>query len=110
MSTTTHMTDSAYGSGELRAELVTRGHVDLVNPAPNRSAFPGGFTVDDFVVDHINRVATCPAGVTRHIGPAAAAAKKATTPARTKIVDTTPSQPLASNTTPPIQPKTLEPA
>ena len=25
----------------------------------------GGFTVDDFVVDHTNRTATCPAGVTR---------------------------------------------
>jgi hypothetical protein len=39
-----------------------------------------------------------------------AAAKKATIPARTKIVDATPTQPLASNTTPPIQPKTLDPA
>jgi len=59
--------DSAYGSGELRAELVAGGHVDRVKPAPTRSAVPGGFTVDDFTVDHANRTATCPAIVTRSI-------------------------------------------
>ncbi len=64
------LADSAYGSGELRAELITRGHVDLVKPAPTRSAVLGGFTVDDFAVDHTNRTATCPAAVTRNIGRA----------------------------------------
>jgi hypothetical protein len=59
------LADSAYGSGQLRTELATRGHVDLVKPAPLRPAVPGGFTVDDFVVDHTERTVTCPAGVTR---------------------------------------------
>ena len=63
------LADSAYGSGELRAELVGGGHVDRVKPAPTRSAVPGGFTVDDFTVDHGARTATCPAGLTRHISP-----------------------------------------
>jgi hypothetical protein len=27
------LADSAYGSGEFRAELIARGHVDLVKPA-----------------------------------------------------------------------------
>jgi IS5 family transposase len=61
------LADSAYGSGELRAELVADGHVDRVKPAPTRSAVPGGFTVDDFTVDHTARTATCPAGLTRNI-------------------------------------------
>ena len=61
------LADSAYGSGELRAELVAGGHVDVVKPAPTRSAVPGGFTVDDFIVDHTARTATCPAGLTRNI-------------------------------------------
>ena len=63
----TVLADSAYGSGEFRAELIARGHVDLVKPAPTRPAVPGGFTVDDFTVDHTNRTATCPAGLTRTI-------------------------------------------
>jgi IS5 family transposase len=63
----TVLADSAYGSGELRAELAARGHVDLVKPAPLRSAGAGGFTVDDFVVDHTNRLVTCPAAVVRPI-------------------------------------------
>ncbi|MFZ0835471.1 MAG: IS1182 family transposase [Mycobacterium sp.] len=61
------LADSAYGSGEFRAELVERGHLDRVKPAPTRSAVPGGFTVDDFTVDHNNRTATCPNGLTRTI-------------------------------------------
>jgi transposase len=61
------LADSAYGSGDLRAELVAGCHVDVVKPAPTRSAVPGGFTVDDFTVDHIARTATCPAGLTRNI-------------------------------------------
>ncbi len=63
----TVLADSAYGSGELRAELAAAGHLDRVKPAPTRSAVAGGFTVDDFTVDHTNRVATCPAGLTRNI-------------------------------------------
>lgn len=61
------LADCAYGSGELRAELAHRGHADLVKPAPLRSAIAGGYTADDFVIDHANRTVICPAGVTRHI-------------------------------------------
>jgi IS5 family transposase len=63
----TVLADSAYGSGELRAELVTQGHADRVKPAPTRATVPGGFTIDDFTVDHDNRTATCPNGLTRPI-------------------------------------------
>jgi IS5 family transposase len=59
--------DSAYGSGEFRAHLVEAEHVDRVKSAPLRSAVAGGFTVDDFVVDHTAGTATCPAGTTRTI-------------------------------------------
>jgi IS5 family transposase len=61
------LADSAYGSGELRAELAAGGHVDLVKPAPTRAAVPGGFTVDDFTIDHTAGIATCPAGLRRTI-------------------------------------------
>jgi IS5 family transposase len=63
--------DSAYGTGEFRAELSGRGHIDRVKPAPARGAIPSGFTVDDFTVDHDNRTVTCPNGLPRpisHIG------------------------------------------
>jgi hypothetical protein len=63
----TVLADSAYGSGELRAELVAGGHGDLVKPAPLRPAVPGGFTVDDFTIDHTTATVTCPAGVIRSI-------------------------------------------
>jgi IS5 family transposase len=66
----TVLADSAYGSGEFRAELARRGHLDRVKPAPTRAAVPGGFTVDDFTVEHDQQTATCPAGVTRRISTA----------------------------------------
>jgi IS5 family transposase len=71
------LADSAYGSGELRTELAARGHVDLIKPAPLRPAVPGGFTVDDFVVDHSHRTVTCPAGVTRTLSRTGLATFKA---------------------------------
>jgi IS5 family transposase len=71
------LADSAYGSGEFRAELLERSHVDLVKPAPARPAVPGGFSIDDFDVDHVNRTVTCPAGITRTITPAGRAVFKA---------------------------------
>ncbi len=61
------LADSAYGSGELRAALTARGHIDLVKPAPTRSVIPGGFTVDDFAIAHAERTASCPAGLVRPI-------------------------------------------
>jgi IS5 family transposase len=65
------------GLGELRAELHAGGHLDLVKPAPTRSAVPGGFTVDDFTVDHTARTATCPAGITKNISATGVATFKA---------------------------------
>lgn len=63
----TVLADSAYGSGELRAELTERGHTDRVKPAPARKFIPDGFTVDDFTVNHAEGTATCPNGLTRTI-------------------------------------------
>ncbi len=53
--------------GEFRAELAEGGHTDRVKPAPTRSAVPGGFTVDDFTVEHTAGTASCPNGVTKKI-------------------------------------------
>ena len=61
------LADSAYGTGEFRAELAKHGHIDRVKPAPIPRIGPNGFTVDDFTVDHDNRTATCPNGLTRPI-------------------------------------------
>jgi IS5 family transposase len=63
----TVLADAAYGSGEFRAQLAARGHIDRVKPPPARRPLAGGFTVDDFTVDHDNRTATCPNGLTRPI-------------------------------------------
>jgi hypothetical protein len=63
----TVLADSAYGSGPFRTELAERGHLDRVKPRPPQSAIPGGFTVDDFTVDHTTGTATCPNGLTRTI-------------------------------------------
>ena len=43
------------------------GHVALVKPWPVNPAVPGGFTVDDFVVDEVAGTVTCPNGVTRPV-------------------------------------------
>jgi IS5 family transposase len=61
------LADAAYGSGDFRAHLRTSRHRDRVKPAPLRAAVPGGFTIDDFTVDHRGRRVTCPAGVVRTI-------------------------------------------
>ncbi len=39
----------------------------MVKPWPVNSAVPGGFTVDDFTIDHTARTVTCPAGTTRPV-------------------------------------------
>ena len=64
--------DSAYGTGDLRAELAGRGHTTVIKPPPVRPAIPDGYTVDDFTVDETAGIVTCPNGVTRHITPARA--------------------------------------
>ena len=66
--------DSAYGSGETRAELRRRGHDPVIKPIPLRQPIPGGFTRDDFAIDHHAGTATCPAGHTVAITASGAAA------------------------------------
>jgi IS5 family transposase len=58
------LADTAYGSGETRAQLRVRGHRQLIKPKPLPAAVPGGFTRDDFDVDHAKGIVTCPAGIT----------------------------------------------
>jgi hypothetical protein len=62
--------DSAYGTGELREAIGDAGHEAVIKPKPLHPAVEGGFTVDDFTVDHDTRQATCPAGITRPVRPA----------------------------------------
>src|SRR5665647_2446492 len=61
------LADSAYGSGELLAAVAVAGRVALIKPMPIQRPVTGGFTIDDFTVDHTARTATCPAEVTRPI-------------------------------------------
>jgi IS5 family transposase len=58
------LADSAYGSGDTRAELRKARHTQAIKPIPLRAPVPGGFDRDDFIVDHDARSATCPAGHT----------------------------------------------
>ena len=62
--------DTAYGGGETRAALRAAGHAQLIKPIPLRPATPGGFTRDDFTVDHQADTVTCPAGHTVAVTPA----------------------------------------
>jgi hypothetical protein len=61
------LADSAYGTGEALAAFHRDGHRPLVKPWPLQPSVPGGFTVDDFIVDETAGTATCPAGVTRRL-------------------------------------------
>jgi IS5 family transposase len=61
------LADSAYGSGDLLAQIITAGHTPIIKPMPLGRAVAGGFTVDDFTIDEAVNTATCPAGVTRAI-------------------------------------------
>jgi len=45
------LADSAYGSGQARADLAAAGHEAIIKPIPLRPAVPGGFTLDDFAID-----------------------------------------------------------
>ncbi|MGE5697010.1 MAG: IS1182 family transposase [Candidatus Sericytochromatia bacterium] len=62
--------DSAYGTGEMLDSLARNGHRALVKPWPINPAVPGGFTVDDFIVDAQAGTLTCPNGITRPINRA----------------------------------------
>jgi hypothetical protein len=59
--------DSAYGTGDALDALNKAGHTAVIKPWRLRAAIPGGFTLDDFVVDETAGTATCPHGVTRPI-------------------------------------------
>jgi IS5 family transposase len=56
--------DSAYGSGELRAHLEKEKMTAVIKPGPLRTAVPGGYNIDDFVIDSHAATVTCPEGVT----------------------------------------------
>jgi IS5 family transposase len=58
------LADAAYAGGETRACLRGAGHDQAIKPNPLRTAVPGGFNRDDFIVDHATRTMTCPAGHT----------------------------------------------
>jgi hypothetical protein len=57
--------DSHYGSGQARADYQAAGHGTVIKPMPLRPAVPGGFTLDDFILDEQQGTVTCPAGHTR---------------------------------------------
>jgi hypothetical protein len=59
--------DSAYGTGDLRDAIAKAGHVAVLKPKPLPVAVAGGFTVDDFTVDHQAGTVTCPNAITRPI-------------------------------------------
>jgi hypothetical protein len=59
--------DSAYGTGDLRDAIAKAGHLAVLKPKPLPVAVAGGFTVDDFTVDHQAGTVTCPNAITRPI-------------------------------------------
>jgi Transposase DDE domain/Transposase domain (DUF772) len=59
--------DSAYGTGDLRDAIAGAGQVAVLKPKPLPVAVAGGFTVDDFTVDHQAGTVTCPNTITRPI-------------------------------------------
>jgi Transposase DDE domain/Transposase domain (DUF772) len=61
--------DSAYGTGQARAAYAAGGHDTVIKPKPLRPAVPGGFTLDDFIIDEHARTVTCPGGHTRAMSP-----------------------------------------
>ena len=61
--------DSAYGTGDLRAAIGAAGHRAVIKPKPLQVAVPGGFTVDDFLVDEPAGTVTCPNQLVRPISP-----------------------------------------
>jgi len=59
--------DSAYATGDALQAITAAGRVPLVKPGPLRPAVPGGFNLDDFLVDEQAGTVTCPNGLTRPI-------------------------------------------
>ncbi|MCP4961411.1 MAG: IS1182 family transposase [Actinomycetia bacterium] len=54
--------DSAYGTGELRAHLESRGIDSTIKPPPPRRAVEGGFSLDDFTIT--DTTVRCPEDIT----------------------------------------------
>ncbi|MFC6084467.1 IS1182 family transposase [Sphaerisporangium aureirubrum] len=54
--------DSAYSAAVTRQALQQAGHRLFVKPAPLKTAVPGGFSLDDFLIDTAAGTVTCPAG------------------------------------------------
>lgn len=63
------LADSAFGSGDARADLAAAGHEAVIKPLPLRTAVPGGFTIDDFTINAQETEVTCPNGITRPVPP-----------------------------------------
>ena len=61
------LADSAYGSGDARAELAQAGYEAVIKPAPLQTAVPGGFSIDDFIINADETAVTCPNKITRPI-------------------------------------------
>ena len=79
--------DSAYSSGEFRDHLERRGMTPVIKPPPLRPAVAGGYTLDDFGIDHNARTVTCPEDITVTIttkGTARFGAHCATCPVRAR--------------------------
>lgn len=57
--------DSAYATGDALAAMHETGHRPMVKPWPIKPAVPGGFSIEEFIVDEVGKAVTCPAGVTR---------------------------------------------
>ena len=63
----TWYSDSAYGTGGLRAAIAGARHRAVIEPRWLLSAVKGGFTADDFTVNAAAGTVTCPAGITRRL-------------------------------------------
>jgi IS5 family transposase len=64
--------DSAYGSGQVLADLSAAGHQAVIKPWPlarNRHLGDDQFTRDDFTIGYTARTVTCPNGITVTISP-----------------------------------------
>ena len=61
------LADSAYGTAEMLNAAEQAGHTPIIKPWPLRPTVPGGFTLDDFTVDHEAGAVTCPNHITRSV-------------------------------------------
>ncbi|MCP3857793.1 MAG: IS1182 family transposase [Actinomycetia bacterium] len=61
--------DTGYSAGEFRDHLDKRGMTPFIKPQPLTPAVPGGYTLDDFVIDLDTMTVTCPEQVTVTISP-----------------------------------------